>query len=103
MVKRDKPNAPVAVILETDWYSNSTIRAPTESIPTTISWSIQKIFKAATRRMGILTKTSQFSFWNSVSNRARHEGPGTSKNFQNGRACENQIVFALHGKYDFIK
>ena len=23
MIKRDKPNAPVIVILETDWYSNS--------------------------------------------------------------------------------
>ena len=28
-----------------------------------------------------------------VSNKVRH-GPGTSKKFQNGRACENQIVLA---------
>ena len=28
-----------------------------------------------------------------VSNKVRH-GPGTSKNFQNGRAGENQIVLA---------
>ena len=25
MVKRDKPNAPVTVVLETHWYSNSTM------------------------------------------------------------------------------
>ena len=25
MVNRDKPNAPVTVVLETDWYSNSTM------------------------------------------------------------------------------
>ena len=52
---------------------------PTWSIPTTIPWSIYKIFKAATGRMGILIKTSPFSSWNSVSYRARHEGPGTRK------------------------
>ena len=52
---------------------------PNKSIPTTIPWSIHKIFKAATGRMRILTKTSPFSLWNSVSNRARHEGPGTRK------------------------
>ena len=67
--------------------------------PTTIPWSIHKIFKAATGRMGILTKTSPFSFWNSVSNMARHGGPGTRKKIQNGRAG----AFALNGKYDFIK
>ena len=53
--------------------------------------------------MGILTGTSPFSFWNSVSNMAGHEGPGKVKKNQNGRAVENQIVFALHGKFDIIK
>ena len=31
------------------------------------------------------------------------KGLGQVKKIQNGRAGENQIVFALHGRYDFIK
>ena len=41
--------------------------------------------------MGILIKTSPFSFWNSISNRARDEGPGTSKKIK----MEGQVEIRL--------
>ena len=68
---------------------------PTSSIPPTIPWSIHKIFKAATGRMGILTNTSPFPFWTSVSNRARHEGPGTRKKIK----MEGQVKIRLRLPY----